>query len=156
MNEYLFRGKRKDNGMWVEGYYWLYDNKPKICCEGENADIEGYPVRKLFDFIDVIPETVGMWSGQTDRNGKKIFKGDILKGWRYPFYCAEDGTHNYFAVVVWFENSSAFGLYTHKAPQSKVRGASDGNTDFMEDFDSTLWGIIGNIYDNPELLEAKA
>ena len=87
----------------------------------------------------------------TDKNNKKIFEGDILKGEQYPF-CSE-GQYNYFAEVTWFDNSPAFGIYTFKNPKSDVRGISTGNCEYLEDFSSNDWEIIGNIHDNPELLK---
>ena len=53
---------------------------------------------------------------------------------------------------VWIE---IFMIYTHKNPSSCVRGISDGNTELMECWVSEDWEVIGNIYDDPELLEDK-
>lgn len=86
-----------------------------------------------------------------DKNGKLIFEGDVLKGFTYPFL--SDGDYDYYALVVWSKDCCAFRLRTIKAPQSKVRGISDGNTGFMNDWNSDDWEVIGNDYDNPELLE---
>lgn len=83
-----------------------------------------------------------------------IFEGDILQGSDYPFQNG-DGEHNYYAEVVWFENSPAFGFVTRKNPKSSVRGISDGNCDYIEDFSGYRWEVIGNIHDNPELLNGK-
>ena len=67
-----------------------------------------------------------------------------------------EGHFNYYAEVVYFEKCPAFGLYTFKNPNLDiVSGISSGNTDFMEDWKSENWEIIGNIYDNPELLRTK-
>lgn len=96
------------------------------------------------------PETICQYSGKTDKNGKKVFENDILKGFQYPFL--SDGNHNYFASVEWFEDVSAFGTYTFKNPQSKVRGISEGSTSYLEDWDNDDWEVIGNIFDNPELV----
>lgn len=148
MNErYLCRGKRKDNGELVEGYLYItHDGKYEIAkyCDETNIERIAY---------EVIPETVGKCTGLKDKNGKLIFEGGILKGFSYPFL--SDGEYNYYAVVVWLENSPAFGIYTIKNPKSKVRGISSGNTEYMSEWDSNNWEVIGNVYDNPELLEVE-
>lgn len=148
MNErYLCRGKRKDNGELVDGYLYItHDGKYEIAkyCDETNIERIAY---------EVIPETVGQCTGLRDKNGKLIFEGDILKGFSYPFL--SEGEYNYYAVVVWLENSPAFGIYTIKNPKSKVRGISSGNTEYMDEWDSNNWEVIGNVYDNPELLEVE-
>lgn len=151
MNErYLFKGKRVDNGEWVEGgIYYQKSNNVK----DEALYIIGGSLNNVGCAYEVIPETVRQCTGLRDKNGKLIFKGDVLKGFSYPFL--SDGEHNYYAVVVWFEDSAAFGIYTIKNPKSKVRGISSGNTEYMSEWDSNNWEIIGNIHDNPELTEVE-
>lgn len=146
MNEqYLFRGKRKDNGEWVEGDLMQWgDEIMRICVDTGNDEKTA---------TTVIPETVGRCTGLKDKNGKLIFEGDILKGLSYPFL--SDGEYNYYAIVVWFENSPAFGTCTVKNPQAKVRGISDGDTNYMDDWNSNDWEVIGNIHDNKDLLEVE-
>ena len=142
MREILFRGKRLDNGEWIEGNYSFAD------CFAKH---QHYIFQnKAFEHA-VDPSTVGQFTGLLDEHGKRIFEGDLLNGFSYPFL--RDNAHNYFAEVVWFENSPAFGLVVHKNPLSAVRGISAGNADYMEDFDESDWEIIGNIHDNPGLLE---
>ena len=146
MREILFRGKRKVNNEWVEGFLFV-DRKGLY-------KIKWYdPHYQSAKTSEVYPETVGQYTGLTDKNGKKIFEGDLLNGFQYPFYRSESAEHNYFAEVIWFTGNCAFGLYTHKHPTAKVRGISAGNADFIEDFNSDDWEVIGNIHDNPELLE---
>lgn len=144
MREILFRGKRIKDGKWVEGVYFPQnDTWPAAIFTGERRSVGEY----------VESDTVGQYTGLTDKNGKKIFEGDLLKGFEYPFYRSESDEHNYFAEVIWFPGNCAFGLYTHKYPTAKVRGISAGNADFIEDFNSDDWEVIGNIHDNPDLLK---
>jgi uncharacterized phage protein (TIGR01671 family) len=72
MREYKFRGKRKDNGKWIYGSLISWPDG-----DMEIADIRYDDSGNKFM---VIPETVGMWSGWKDKNGKAIFEGDILRG----------------------------------------------------------------------------
>ena len=145
MREILFRAKRTDNGEWIEGYAAMSGGTFIICDNG--LTYGGFIV------YEAIPETVGQFTGLTDKNGVRIFEGDILRGFEYPFCSNINGEFNYFAEIVWFDDSSAFGTYTFKNPKSNVRGISEGNTDYLEYFNADKWEVIGNIHDNPELLE---
>lgn len=156
MREILFRGKRVDNDEWATGYlvrgeHYIYETEITAIYP---PDTIFYPNTETTGYDRVFPETIGQYTGLTDKNGKKIFEGDILRGFAYPFRDGE-GKHNYYAEVVWFKNSPAFGLATHKNPKSNVVGISDGNCEYMEDWETFLWEVIGNIYDNPELLEVE-
>ena len=158
MREILFRGKRTDNGEWIEGYYAKQSNH---ACFAHELKYQHFIFKDVcLDFnlgglqeFEIIPETVGQYTGLTDKNGVRIFEGDILRGFEYPFCSNINGEFNYFAEIVWFDDSSAFGIYTFKNPKSNVRGISEGNTDYLEYFNADKWEVIGNIYDNPELLE---
>ena len=74
MREILFRGKRKDNGEWVEGDLVRLHNPKKnelhIAAQGDN---QNWAHTK---FIEILPATIGQYTGQKDRNGKRIFEGD--------------------------------------------------------------------------------
>ena len=121
MREILFRGKRTDNGKWVEGFY-LYTNEntqPVIidmeCCSNV-----------------IIPETVGQYIGVTDKNGRKIFEGDIVE---------YGGTHH----QVVFEKrcgNAYFGIVMSEIETWGFSNATPANG--ME--------VIGNIHDNPEMI----
>ena len=123
MREYLFRGKRIDNGEWVEGD--LHKNK-----EFTKAHI--HPIGERVKSTDVIPETVGQYTGLTDKNGKKIFEGDVVK------YRNTEMEFEGVGEVCWNEVLSAWLIGEHVALYAcTIR----------------LYEVIGNIYDNPELLE---
>ena len=73
MREILFRGKRKDNKEWVEGFY--FENF-ETCYIMSTKYQENLMTKFIFE---VIPETVGQYTGKEDKNGVKIFKDDIVK-----------------------------------------------------------------------------
>ena len=129
MREILFRGKRTDNGEWVYGNYYIAEKLDKSGVEYFIIEIEAEGSQYY-----VIPETVGQYTGLEDKNGKKIFEGDILK------FTDADGRDVYLNVV--FENG-AFLI------------EEDGviNSDLMPSYDCLGVEVIGNIYDNPELLK---
>lgn len=149
MREILFRGKRIDNGEWVEGFYVglrpnLQSMKPESCHRI-------YGLNTMYYEID--PETICQYTGLKDKNGNRIWENDVLKGFTYPFFC--DGEFNYFAIVEWAEEYKYFFMYTMKNPTSIVRGISEGNSELFENFDSDDWEVIGNTFDNLELLDAE-
>ena len=130
MREILFRGKRTDNGEWVYGYYVHIG--PVSC---QRAYIIPEYASSLY-VNEVDPSTVGQYTGLKDKNGKRIFEGDIAK--------VLQGKDKDIAYVG-FENG-AFMLY----PKT-------GNI-----YERTLWEywyndwdveVIGNVHDNPDLLE---
>ena len=136
MREILFRGKRADNGEWVEGVFSPYnwnlfgerEEKPQIIIFSENEDFDGL-------WCEVLPETIGQYTGLTDKNGKKIFEGDILKG------CYdEDNPEEYTVVVVFWDNGWRI-QQDNRIP------------DPLEEYDGRICEVIGNIHDNPELLK---
>ena len=97
--------------------------------------------------------TICQCTGLRDKNGNLIWENDILDGFTYPYM--SDGIHNYYVEVCWCTNVPSFGIYTQKYPESKVAGISAGMTELMEDWNPNDWEVIGNIFDNKELLESE-
>lgn len=130
MREILFRGKRTINGDWVEGNLFIPDlpNTATQILIGTNIYRIPY---------DVIPSTVGQYTGLTDKNGKKIFEGDILK------FCTE-------LKEICFVDYGK-GKYILRQLK-KDKHLSWQSIDIFELFDLEC-KVIGNIHDNPELLE---
>lgn len=120
MNEkFLSRGKRKDTKIWVEGYYFEH-----------NGD---YAIVDLNDrYNGVIPETVGRYTCLTDKNGTKIFEGDILRHDRGTLH------------EVVFEQRNGRAYFGWKISELETW---DFDLDFLRQLE-----VIGNIHDNPELI----
>lgn len=161
MREIIYRGKRSDNGEWVEGQLLYFKSSVGIeefaliveSCEWDNSK-EWFNLGKR---ARVIPETVGQYTGSTDKNGTNIFEGDIVefyffdKGhkntktmlieWRDSGFCMRELFRDYrladdFTIIdekiFTYRNDVRNGVYT------------TNNVYFVE--------VIGNIHDNPELL----
>lgn len=149
MREILFRGKNIDNGKWIYGGY-VHLHKTTYCYAGSddgNNDIHRIVFERMTDWnlpnkhmmADVLPETVGQYTGLVDKNGVKIFEGDILVG----FLDEEYPEHETVVVVEWHEN-----MWVTR--QGKC------HPDLLEQSDLDCFEVIGNIHDNPELLETAA
>ena len=127
-NRFLSRGKRIDNGEWVEGYlYGIWERRYILW--GMINDIP--------NMAEVDPETVCQCTEMPDKNGKLIFENDILSG-HIDVEFPEDETRK---RVVWHEN----GWCTNEP------GCDDYEE--LDDFDSENFEVIGNMIDNQELLE---
>lgn len=136
MREILFRGKRKDNGEWVKGYLYITQRgQNEISRYSKSYDCERYT-------SVVIPETVGQYTGLKDKNGTKIFEGDIvLVPYIDPiFKCTWNDTSPCERAIVKHCNGMFCVEYIESGDKFTL-SAMDG---YMK--------IIGNIYDNPELL----
>lgn len=137
MREIKFRAKDRV-GVWVYGDLRLTSREPHIWTDPYTSHI-------------INTETIGQYTGLKDKNGKEIYEGDILRGDEYPFNC--DGVDNYFAEIVWADNVCGFYRITHKKPNSTVRGISNGNWEQLDEDDIKSFEVIGNICDNPDLVE---
>lgn len=102
---------------------------------------------------EVDRNTIGQYTGLQDKNGTEIYEGDIVTGTKYPFI--ENGKQNYIGMVVFYEDVAQFG-YEYKCVNKDKRGISNGiNNEFTANKNLICeeLEVIGNIYDNPELLE---
>ena len=159
MREIKFRAKRLDNGEWVNGsgllvadYFCVIDRDTEMYVD-EKYEWAGNT--HFFRVAGAMCElkTLGQYTGLKDKNGKEIYEGDILRGDEYPFNC--DGVDNYFAEIVWADNVCGFYRITHKKPNSTVRGISHGNWEQLDEDDIKSFEVIGNIYDNPKLINKE-
>ena len=136
--EIIFRGKCIETGEWVSGFYGekinvnTGDNDSFIITPTLNFN----PTQSYFTDIQVIPDTVGQFTGLFDKNGKKIFEGDILENKINKYYKGR-------VVVIYSSRKARFEVnksiaYSHK------------------DLAHMLYlnfEVIGNIHNNTELLE---
>lgn len=149
MREILFRGKRLDNGEWVEGSYlkcrdYLAEEALHIIA----IDATKYPHNEICGCVEVNPDTVGQFTGLT-ANGKKIFEGDILAIKFHPEYVNRicwQGPPDAIAEVYW--DFSGFRLKATNGIDRRYPALVEANFKETE--------VIGNIHDNPELLKAGA
>lgn len=154
MRKILFRGKATLTDDWVYGAYIRFLDVNGVPHDGiaeESCDEDAHLLSEIWA---VDTETLSQYTGLDDRNEKMVFEGDILAGYQYP-YTSTDGDRNYLAVVVWLEDSPAFGIATVKNPEANIIGVCDGNMDYMENWEPDDWKVIGNIYDNPELVDCE-
>lgn len=123
MREILFRGKRTENGEWVEGNLFIPDlpNTPTQICIGTNV------IRITYD---IIPETVGEFTGLIDPHGERIFEGDVV------MLIFESDKHK--GKVVFY--NGGFCVHTLDTYVS------------LQHCPAYKFELLGNIHDNPELL----
>ncbi len=150
--EILFRGKaiNRDSGYYRTTYKngdWVYGLLTQPYNERYDLPAEMTNTLGVIG-IEVDYETIGQYTGHTDKNGVKIFEGDIVKGTAY--------SATNIGVIVWIDEISGFGVLYVNAPNptawvnsSILRCAAIGKTD---EFAAE---VIGNIYDNPELLKKE-
>lgn len=148
--EILFRGKRADNGEWVEGYF-VEQNSPEYhayIIRSFTADIyDRYIDIMEYNIVEVTPSTVGQYTGLTDRNGVKIFEGDIV---HYQYEPGEGyWNSNQNSVIKW--ESTGFYMEGIMGTNKKYT-LSCGWLNSIPHNNGGLFEVIGNIHDNPELI----
>lgn len=150
MREILFRGKIIGEDKWTQGYYVCLNGKAHRIYTGYAETDVGtyYP-----DKYTVCPETVGQFTGLTDKNGTKIFEGDILQADEYKFVVkfgecggVKNIEHEVGYIGFYVE---PIGKYAAMLLKSGLR------TDILYWINSCDCEVVGNIHDNPELLEVN-
>jgi len=141
MRDIKFRGKRIDGKGWVYGY--LVENENDIyrafIVTSARWDIDENGCTDLLEteLYEVIPETIGQYTGLHDKNDKKIYEGDIskVKGFNYPQKVVFEDKSCCFSIISSESDDVYYGIYEDKGKRPCE--------------------IIGNIYDNPELLREE-
>lgn len=145
MRESCFRGKRIPHGEWVNGFYAksvdYFAEKERSFIQTQGLNVNGgenLMGNTSLSWFEVDPDTVGEFSGKRDKNDRRIFEGDIVDG-LFRFTTP-------LRAVCTFKDG-AFGLaWTH------------GGVDHFSAFTSICnveYEVVGNIYDNPEMLEQE-
>ena len=130
MREIKFRGLRTDGKGWVYGYYYEYSGKHIICWQNHSDN-----VTKDY-FSEVIPESVGQFTGHNDKNGVQIYEGDIIS--------------NYWGKRV-VEYTPGDGIKLAIIYDEPLNGIHQTHEDFR--YNSTsISSVIGSIHTTPELL----
>ena len=137
-NRYLYRGKRIDNGEWVEGYYVkgldMHDKEVHMIFEPgtiffSSGETDGW--------VEVEASTICRCTGLKDKNSNLIFENDILSG---------------HIDVEFPEDVSRFKVeWNGRGWVENQPGAVD--REYLDDFDTEHYAVIGNVFDDPELLE---
>lgn len=146
MRDIIFRGKLIDNGEWVEGYLVISDERYFIGIFPECVTSLCYPddIYTFTSFVEIIPSTLGQYTGLTDKHEEKIFEGDIIsilvEEDRSPW---EPNWIYYEKAKVYFD-TKRYGWHVEFSDYDKLS---------LEEYDETDIEIIGNIHDNPELLK---
>lgn len=138
MREILFRAKRIDNGEWTEGYVFeLQPGQYMICDRIQYDRPSTLPVWEFFRYCthEIVPETLCQYTGLTDKNGNRIWENDIIK----------HEISDTIGTVKWYQ-------------EDYVGWCVDDTIIDEQQFTDEMWNeceVIGNIFDNPELLKGE-
>ena len=136
MREILFKAKRKDNGEWVEGYYLNIAKINHFICTGKiklDGALKGVIATEMYE-ID--PDTICQYTGLTDKNGKEIWENDICNTF-------ENDSKEMLRNVVKFEDGCFKVFKKHYLSM------------YLDRYEESDLKVVGNIFDNPELLEVE-
>lgn len=152
MREIKFRGQRLDKSEFVYGdlIHGVGSKKGRTYILPNKVNLAYVKDCHPLDGVEVIPESVGEYTGLKDKNGKEIYEGDIIVASTYPFQ--DNGKSNYVATVEWLFSSWQYVL--HCVNRNK-RGISSGmNQPLQDEHDIQVnFEVIGNIYENTDLIK---
>lgn len=140
-DRYLCKAKRADNGEWVTGYYVkgldMYDKEVHLIFEPatifySNGETDGWN--------EIDPSTICQCTGSKDKNGNLIWENDIIE--------CKDGKHNFQTQIEWDAYCAGF-IFQDTETSAVELDAITANGLYSES------KVIGNIFDNPELIESE-
>lgn len=142
MREILFRAKRIDNDEWIEGYYtklkWCNNIIHVVIPEGAEIDSGN----SFCEAHDINPETLCQYTGLKDKNGNRIWENDIVDASEEWWNADGPAEHNSPIIKVeWLEGLTGFDPFANYDCDCGVY------------IDASGCEVIGNIFDNPELLK---
>ena len=141
MRDILFRAKRRDTGEWVYGD--VIQNAHTVKIREHEAEIN-----RIAKSYEIDSDTLGQYTGLTDKNGKKIFEGDIVSGTAY--------SNTSIGVIGWIPDIASFGIEYKSQHRAAWENASilkllahRKNSEFVAE-------VIGNVFDDPELIGGES
>lgn len=152
MRESCFRGKRIPHGEWVNGFYGkivdYFAEKERDFIQTQRLNVNGS--EKLMgntslSWFEVDPDTVGEFSGKRDKNDRRIFEGDIGR------YRQTDGAKRNGTSIL----CTGKVIYNTETASYAVESRDEAGCRYFDYFPIKDFEVIGNIYDNPELLEVE-
>ena len=146
MREILFRGKTRSDKKWIYGNLLQTDNGTYV--------IQNYAPFEGIGKYEVDPETVCQYTGLTDKNGKKIFEGDIVQDAEWEF---EEYEPEVKGIVRFMTGTFDSGVYEYNGWVVEEKDKNIDHTPLLQYEKRDKWGnvgfeVIGNIFDNPELI----